>query len=228
MKKLILIGVAVMLVAGLVVGIGMANAGDGVPASKAAAQVSNIYILDETDADQDWSPILTQTIKTANQKDLIIDVSLECGLYTKTRGKSKQDQEGVPIADSAMATSTIEVRVTVDGHPVYPDTPVVFAMRAQTLTVLLQGILDICPDPADGLCIVGEEYVELILNTMEANSFNFICPDVDSGVHEVTVEASINLDTVGDAVAKATIGKGSVIIEEVRMIKNPTELVILE
>jgi len=215
-------------VAGLVVGIGMANAGEGVPASKAAAQVSDVYILDETNADQNWSPILSQTIKTANAKDLFIDVSLECGLFTKTKGKSKQDQ-GVPVEDSAMATSTIEVKVTVDGQPAYPGN-VTFASREQTLTVLLQGILDYCTegDPYSGLCVVGEEYVELILNTMEANSFNFIYPDVGSGVHEVIVWASINLDTIGDAAAKATIGRGSVIIEEVRMIKNPTDLVIME
>lgn len=222
MKKLIAICLAVMLVVGLVAGIGVAS-GEGHPASKATAKVSNINILSAwTDTSMTWTPILSQTIKTPNQKDLFIDVSLQCGLYTRTKGKSKN-----PIGeDTAQATSTIKVRVTVDGHPVYPS-EVVFCERAQTLTVKLQGILGECPDDGGFGCVVDEEYVELILETMSANSFNFVAADLDAGVHTVTVDAAIDLVESGDAEARATIGVGSVTIEQVRMIKGE-DYVILE
>jgi hypothetical protein len=228
MKKLILIGVALVLMAGLVVGLGIANAGEGVPSSKATSQVKDIVIISETDADVTWQPILQTTLKTANQKDLFIDVSLECGLYTKTKAHTKY-VDGTLVEDTTTASSAIEVRVLVDGHPVYP-ADVTFAAREQTLTVKLQGILGACspgqPIVIPGLCVVGEEYVELILATMEANSFNFVCADVDSGVHEITVEAAINLDADEDAEAKATIGHGTITVEEVRMIKGAEWLVL--
>lgn len=73
---------------------------------------------------------------------------------------------------------------------------------------------------------VEPEELELILQTMNANSFNFIVLDVDPGVHTVRVEAKIDLDSqlsdaqAGKAEAKALIGNGSVTIEEVRMIKD--------
>jgi len=53
-----------------------------------------------------WTTILTQEIKTANMKDLFIDVSLETGLYTDTLVRSKDD-----VLDESTAVSAIRVRV---------------------------------------------------------------------------------------------------------------------
>jgi hypothetical protein len=71
-----------------------------------------------------------------------------------------------------------------------------------------------------------QESLQLILNTMQANSFNFIAPDVGVGVHTVSVWARLSYDTEvdlpqnGEAVATAYLGNGSVTIETVRMIKD--------
>ncbi len=90
-----------------------------------------------------------------------------------------------------------------------------FCEREQTLTAYLQGILN----PATGL-VVADEYVELILETMDANSFNFITPDLSAGVHTIAVKARIDKDTSGTAEAMGSIGKGSVTVESVRLIRN--------
>ena len=58
---------------------------------------------------------------------------------------------------------------------------------------------------------------------MNANSFNFILDDLGSGVHMVEVQAQIKSASSsqnGTAEARASIGKGSVTIEQVRMFKD--------
>jgi len=208
MKKIIALGLAILLLLSL--GIGGAFAADNNPnaSAKATALVRDVTILDWTTSDQDWTTILTQSIKTANKKDLFIDVSLECGLYTKTKGKSK---EGAVV--TAIATAAIDVRVLVDDNPASPS-DVTFNARTQTLTVKFAGIFD--EDTEEWT----DEEVELILDTMSANSFNFVIADLSSGIHTIMVQARIDTNVVGDAQAKATIGNGSVTIEEVRMIKG--------
>jgi hypothetical protein len=70
---------------------------------------------------------------------------------------------------------------------------------------------------------------------MSANSFNFICAALDPGIRTVRVQARIETDIDVDPAdgdtskstdppveATATIGKGSVTVEEVRCIKEDT------
>ena len=68
-----------------------------------------------------------------------------------------------------------------------------------------------------------DEEIELIQDTMGANTFNFILADMSSGNHKVEVQAAITSSTssqTGGASANASIGNGSVTVEEVRMIKG--------
>jgi len=208
MKKLIVIALALVLV--LTLGVGGVLAGNSQPASKATAKVGDVAILDS--GDMDWTTILEQDIKTPNGKDLFIDVSLECGLYTKTKVKSKGGTE-----DTATAKALIKVKVLVDGHEVYPG-EVIFNARTQKLTAKFAGYFE------DD--VLTDEELELILDTMSANSFNFIAPDLDADTHTITVQAMIDTETLGDAAAYATIGNGSVTIELVRMIQD--EDILLE
>jgi len=190
------------------------------PSSKVTAKVGNIAILDATELE--WTTILANNIKTPNQKDLFIDVSMECGLYTKTLVKSAGSK------DTAKAEAGVYVQVLVDGVPAYPG-EVVFCRRTQELTALFGGIMESCTDlNGDGVitydeCTWTPEELELVLDTMNANSFNFILDDLTSGVHTVEVQARISSVAeagAGVAVAKATIGKGSMTVEEVRLIQN--------
>lgn len=204
----------------LVLASGAVARAEGQPAAKATAKVGTIGYLDETDLA--WTPILSNVIKTSSQKDLFVDVSLECGLRTKTLVKSKG---GAP--DTSAAEAGIDVRVLVDHVPAAPG-EVTFCRRDQELTATFQGLIEGCLTVVDGVVVIDEtclkpEELELILDTMNANSFNFVLDDVGVGTHTVTVEAKIDTNTAsqaGLAEASGTIGKGSMTVEEVRLIKN--------
>jgi hypothetical protein len=209
--------------------------------SKVTADCSNLTLIEATDATQSWDLVLYNEIHTANMSDLNVDASLECGLYTDTHVKSKGGK-----SDTSVAEAGVKVRVIVDGtfvEGVYQEGTgieaipgeVTFCRRSQTLMAVFQGLLtneegDVClsADPLTGSITIDEdclrpEEVQLILDTMSANSFNFIIPDVSSGTHSVAVIAEIDSNTSaqeGSAEALATIGKGTVSVEEVRYIKD--------
>ena len=220
MQKLISLTVLVIVLAGLA--FGGAAAQSSQPSSKVTAAVSSITILQPAEGETDWTTILSNNLKTPNQKDLFVDVSLECGLYTDTLVKSAGGTK-----DTAKAEAGVYVQVLVDDVPMYPG-EVVFCRRTQTLTALFGGILNCTDTYGDGVITVDEctltpEELELVLDTMNANSFNFVLDDLGPGVHTVAVQARISTKEeagAGMADAKATIGKGSVTVESVRMIKN--------
>jgi hypothetical protein len=200
--------------------LGTASTGTLAQSAKATAKVGNVNVLNQTSFG--WTTILSNTIKTANQKDLFIDVSLETGLYTQTKVRSNGNK------DTSSADATIKVQVLVDGVPAYPG-DVVFDQRSQTLSATLGGILGSCTDSnGDGdidlnECTLTPEEIELILDTMAAHSFNFIMDDLRPGEHSVEVQAMISTSSssgAGSASANATIGNGSVTVEEVRLIKG--------
>jgi hypothetical protein len=232
---------AASLIAGTV--FGTTFAAEGQPAAKSTAMASAINILDNSVQSAEatepaWTPILSNTIKTANPSDLFVDVSLECGLYTGTTVKSKNG-----VKDTSTADASVKVRVLVDGVEAHPGA-VNFCRRSQELTATFQGLLT---DEEGNSCLITEAVVDeetgeitgytttideecvrpeelgLILQTMNANAFNFIIADVGSGVHNVEVQAMIDSDTTvqeGEASAMATLGKGSVVVEEVKMIQD--------
>ena len=202
----------------------------GQPAAKATAQVGAINILSSENLD--WSQVLAAPIKTPNGKALFIDVSLECGLYTRTKTVS---QEG--ILDTSSADSGVKVMVVLDAgtanERIALPGETTFCRRTQTLSSRYAGIEE-CEDAnGDGEttedeCETTPEETQLILDTMNANSFNFILNNVGSGVHTVSVLARIDLASAaeaGEAEARAAIGNGSVTIETVRLARNtPIEL----
>jgi len=212
---------------------GIAYAQTSQPSAKATAKTANLTLLPETTGTGDWQTVLANTIKTANQKDLFMGASFEVGLFTRTLVKSKNQ-----VSDTSTANARVQVQVLVDGKVAEPGV-VVFGRRTQTLTAKLEGAISGCltvvtnidgslsivVDPA---CVTPEE-IELILSSMEAATFNFVAVDVPQGVHTISVQARIDTSTsvqTGTASATGTIGKGSLTVESVRLIKNPN--VILE
>lgn len=208
-------------------------AGENLASAKATAQVGDIGLvsgpLTSGASEGEWTTVMSSRLKTSNMKDLFVDVSLETSLFTETNVKSKGGTR-----DTSTSQGQIEVQVLVDGQPAHPGV-VVFDRRVQTLTAVFQGILtdSIILDPTTGLITIDLDTVEpeevgLLLDTMQAGSFNFIAQDVSSGIHTIEVQARIDLGVTvqaGDAVAKAAVGKGSVTVEEIRLIKD-AEIVI--
>lgn len=203
------------------------------PSSKVTAKTANFTLIPKTTGTSKWVTLLSNTIKTANQKDLFINASFEVGLFTQTRIDSKN-----MTPDTSVGQAQVDVRVLLDGKEVQPGV-VTFGRRSQTLSATLEGAIGDClvtTTNLDGtfsttvdLACVKPETIELILDSTDASSFNFVAVDVGQGVHTVSVQARI--DTIGSAQngsysALAVVGKGSMVVESVRLIKDPN--VVLE
>lgn len=212
----------------LAVAIGTADAQQQ-PSAKVTAKTANLTLLPETNVTSEWRQLngMVNTIKTANQKDLFISASFEVGLFTQTIVSSKGMQK-----DQSIASAEVQVQVLLDGNPVEPG-PVVYGRRMQTLSATLEGAIGAClslvlnPDGStsivvDPLCVTPET-IELILETLDAASFNFVAVDVPQGVHTIAVQARVKIGGSaqnGSFLAKALVGKGSMTVESVRLIKN--------
>ena len=190
------------------------------PSSKATASVGDIAILNATDLD--WSTVMSGELRTSNRA-LFIDLSLECGLLTKTLVRSKSGRK-----DTSTAEASVMAQVLVDGRVVAPG-PVIFCQRTQELSATLSGILESCTDAnGDGTilaseCEFTEEEISLLLSTMNANAFNFVSDTLASGVHRFEVQAKISTSTdfqAGSAEARGSIGKGSVVVTSERLARG--------
>src|SRR6266516_5557980 len=81
------------------------------PSSKVTAKTARVTVLSSyTTNSFGWQTLFSNTIKTANQKDLFISASFEVGLYTQTLVKSK----GM-VKDTSTADAKVQVRVVLDG-----------------------------------------------------------------------------------------------------------------
>jgi hypothetical protein len=196
--------------------------------AKVTAKTSRITLIPATTATSDWQTVLSNQIKTASQKDLFVGVSLETGLFTSTQVKSKN-----LVSDTSVAMAQAQVRVLIDGNELEPGV-VTFGRRSQTLSATLEGAISGCltivtnPDGTQSIvldpnCVTPEE-ISLILDTMDAATFNFVGVDIPVGTHTVSVQARV--DTTGSAQAgsfsaQGAIGKGSMTVESVRLIKDP-------
>jgi hypothetical protein len=239
MKKVFALGILASAIAAT-------TAVNAAPSAKFAAQLSNTQLVSEqTCATFDSSlgqncgysaTILRQALKTANQKDLLIGVSLETLLANATSVSSKNGNK-----DSSSSDAQIAITVYVDGMPAEPGT-VTYGRRTQELSATLGGVLESCTDGGDGSlpdgtivieeeCVVTPEEIELMQRSMSANHFNFVAPDVSSGEHRIEVHAAIDLGAEagnGAASASALIGKGSLVVEEVRATNTDDGIAIIE
>ena len=219
------------------------SADTGVPASKAAIAIDSLIDLSAIASpgtpagDTGWQPVLKTQIKTANQKDLLFDVAMQCGIVTDTTVKSAGGN-----LSSSTARANMAVRVLVDGDPAIPDNSVdankaaaegvVYCDRIQTLAAKFAG-LNCTADPVTGaVTCANPEELRLLLRTMDAHAFNFAMPDVTSGVHNVVVQAKaaagVNFDDGNLAGAEAFAGAGSLVVEEARLVKGVDPLVDLQ
>jgi hypothetical protein len=192
--------------------------------------------------DTGYLTIMQNYIKMADQKDLYFVVALQCGLVTDTTVRS-----GGGTRDSSSAQGSITVRVKAtnlntgevryaepseagtsdDGGP----RGVTYCFRLQQLEARFAGLncsVDLNPEsPTYGMvtCTDPEE-LRLLLETLNANSFNFYLAEAVSGVHQIEVqaraEASVALGGggLGEAGADAFVGLGSMVAESVRLIKS--------
>jgi hypothetical protein len=224
MKKIIALVLAVVLVA-MIGATGVFAQENPNASAKATAEITELCVLSWSGLDDLGPPfedfraekVLEQTIKTANKKDLFIDVSLQSALFTDTVVKSKNMQR-----DTSTAGAAVWVVVVIDDEAMAFPGVVGWNARVQQLTAVLQGEIESVTE--EGEPVLGEpEEIGLFIGTLSVNSFNFIIPDVSSGMHNIKVYAAVGTYAdyeQGDANAVAVIGLGSMTIEEVRMVKD--------
>ncbi len=307
-KKLFKISMGALAVLSIVASSAMAGS---IPSSKSGAAMSNGIMMEASSASvnqataESWKPVLTTYIKVAGGKELIMNLAVQCGLYTRTLAKSKGGKTSTSVAEGSVKMR-VKIQkmdndgITPIGDPKFAspsgDSGVTYCSRAQTLSAKFQGIfqtdedatliakltvdggsntdegivgsfyatMDEClnagdanetdglntcvtvsmvgtcleQDPVTGAilldleCLEPEE-VELILDTVNANAFNYVSPNLTAGVYKVTAESIIhitgsatsedsNATDIGDWEAKAVVGMGSMMVDEVRFITNAT------
>ena len=65
------------------------------------------------------------------------------------------------------------------------------------------------------------------LETLDAASFSFVDVDVPVGVHQICVQARVRATTEGtDVEAEGVVGKGTMTVESVRLIKGEDVLTV--
>ena len=179
---------------------------DPIPSTKAAVAGSDTAFIPPGELSEFGDNFTNKIIAEAyihTTKDLAISVSAESILYTKTGIKGKPDKE-------SKASATLLVWAEVDGNKAFPCV-VTFAERIQIM---------------DG-SINDTDWINMSLQTTEANTFNFIALDVDKvevgqpHTHHVTIHATVLTDEqmdgsnpLNEAIAWGAIGKRTVVIEE--------------
>ena len=260
------------------------------PSGKSGIASGNLAVVSSSSSlvQASVDPLLTTYIKVPQDKELIFDLSAECGLYTRTLARSKGGNKDTASAEASVRMNVTYTNVnTGEQKYAYPGSDgdgIVYCSRAQELSATFQGIfqtgdeyaalivtadnngdgdinsivdtcdagdLDYADDVCESITVVGtclyqhadnnnilldvdclqEEEVELVLDTMSANAFNFIAPNLKQGVYRIDVWADVDTctgDKIGscingddpDVEARATIGRASLVVDEVRFIQD--------
>ena len=186
--------------------------------SKFAAHVTGVLITNGAGG----TGTLNVPIKTANKSDLLVGVSLQSTVLTETKTKGKNGDTNLSVAEGK-----VWVCLEVDGgnHTNFAPDCVTFEMRRQTLETKLSGVLtcptEDTPDVDDFCTITDDEEVNLLLETMSANHFNFVVRDLGPGDHMVKANIFGTTDTDCATTdescrAEVAVGPGSLTVEEVR------------
>lgn len=189
--------------------------------------------------DTGWVDVLTTHIKTPNGKELAIGASMQCGLITDTTVRSKNGD-----LDSSASRGKIAVRVQItqpNGSVVYAQPAngadlvtdialngegVTYCDRYQKLSAKFSG-LNCTADLTTGIVTCADpEELQLILQTLSANHFNFLHANAVPGVQKVVVQARAQAGMLlggtqlGAASAEAFVGAGALSVETIRLIKG--------
>lgn len=150
------------------------------------------------------STVLATTIKTSAPQDLIFSVTLECALWTTVATIGN---------DVSEARATVTIKVLFDGVPVpisgdSADGSVVFCDRLHR-----QSTMDFDDEDAR---------IEQYLATRSANAFNWILPDVGSGVHTIQVVADLTASSTDELFVQAGVGHRTLIVEPTHLAQGFT------
>jgi len=215
--------------------------GDGGPYVVSTAVITDATV-DTVDSGSN-SGYTFATIKVPQDKELLIGVSAEVGLTTDTSIKGRNGGAAKSIAGAAgfVEICALHAGTDVVAACAAPG-PVTLSSRIQTLSATLGGVIEDCTDTSgDGVidvqteCTVSDEEIGLMLDTVAAQHFNFVLPNMDQGEYDITAyfmttaDVAVDIDEVsvidggtvsGSAFANAFIGKYMVTVQQVRAVKG--------
>jgi hypothetical protein len=191
------------------------------PANKAAASGRKAVVI----APQTNVELLSVVMKTSKPTDLILQVSLECTIFTRlvTGGSAMPGP-----TDTSSAHGFVRVWVTLDNEivriqdasmpPQNPSVPqgddsdkVTFCDREYSRTVSDE------ENPMDGL-----DKTDDYIRTKSTHAFNWLRLNTGSGVHTIRVMADLDATAAGqpDTTAEAIVGNRTLIIEPTKTAVN--------
>ena len=205
------VAAAAMVAGGLVVSQGGGALANHTPADKPFAAASKTLRSGPTPRIE----LLSATVKNSKPTDMVLQVSLECGLITDTilLGSNTPGAQ-----DSTRATATIRAWIEIDGKIVpivSSSTPpqdgsappagddsdkVTFCNRVFERTV------EDTEDPQDGYDR-SRDYIA----TKSSNSFNWVRLNMGSGTHTIKLVGEVTAQATGSSAADAYIGNRSLI-----------------
>lgn len=178
------------------------------PANKTSAGASSIEMLSPDFADNErGTEILATTLRTSSTVDLLLEVSLECALWTEVIS-STDENNPFGFGPLSRAEARITVWVEFDGVPVAMDASdadgrVVFCERVHEQEL---------QDEDDSTNLTSRHYQA----SRQANSFTWFLLDAGSGVHTVTVKADIESSNTEGSYADGAVGKRTLVVDPTR------------
>jgi hypothetical protein len=149
---------------------------------------------------------LSGQLKTSDVGDLLIQVSLECALWTATSNTAKKGGG----ASTSSSRAAVNVTVYVDGVEATPG-QVVFCEREQQVNLQFDsGTVE----------LTDQILLDIFLKTKSANTFSFYYENPGNAVHTVEVmidsivETSLDSPPVVVDNTRAVVGKRTLVIEE--------------
>ena len=180
------------------------------PADKMAVAGSTLEIMTDPllgGSESTTVELLRGQLKTSSPTDLVLQLTLECALWTDVTTVGN---------DQSQAVARVLAWIEIDGVPVGvsgADTgadagKVVFcdrAYRRETLSF----------DDEDAT-------IKTFLATRSAHAFNWVDLDLGSGLHTVVVKAQLDRSVEGAGMAKAAIGKRTLVVEPTKLANDVT------
>lgn len=156
-------------------------------------------------------------IKVPNQKELLVGVSAQVGLFTETEVRGKKGSTSKAIAFAEGSVGLMACESDVEESPLcYTSVPrtVVLSNRSQELEATLGGVLESCDvlieadtDADSGYsgsfnlndCNLSPEEIRLAIETLAAHHYNFVFPNMPVGEWDIIATFKTDAQTQASA-----------------------------
>ena len=178
-------------------------------------------------------PIMDTPVQLSSSQSVFASPSLVTGLYSNTLSSlsSTAIAEGGVFLRAVLKNSAGQV--VMIGDPVnecnngeilgcFKNSSNVYGVTLDQRVQTLNSQLASCLTSSAGVNCDSAQFVQLILQTTSAHSFNFIFPNVGQGTYTLEIQAAVNSAATstgsGSSVGAAAFGLGSVTVDIVRLV----------